>query len=159
MHADQRPTVGRLTVPFMVDEKRSPIDFKVVDAAHVEDCARSGKCGICGGKIRRGPIAFIGPDDGRTCFADPWMHPACADLAMAQCPFLTGRRDWREVEAQNEPLLATYSQGMVPMLAQNWRAHRDASGEWHFEAVGPLTRREAALAAATPAEECPHAER
>ncbi len=37
---DQRPTVGGLTVPFMVDERRSPIDFKQVDAAHVEDCAR-----------------------------------------------------------------------------------------------------------------------
>jgi ferredoxin len=84
----------------MVDETLSPIDFKAVDEDHVEDCARRGRCGICGGKIRQGPIAFIGPDDGRTCFADPWMHPACADLAMKQCPFLTGRRDWREAEAR-----------------------------------------------------------
>jgi hypothetical protein len=136
-----RPLVGRLTVPYMVDEQRSPIDFKAVDERHVEDCARHGKCGICGAKIRRGPIAFIGPDDGRTCFADPWMHPACADLAMRQCPFLTGRRDWREAEARNAPLLATYSQGMVPPLAQNWRAHRDQFGAWHFEAVGPVIKR------------------
>lgn len=55
-------------------------------------------------------------------------------------PFLAGRHDWRDAEARNEPLLATYSQGMVPMLARNWRAHRDADGAWHFEAVGPLTR-------------------
>lgn len=137
-----RPMVGRLTVPYMVDEKRCPIDFKAVDKDHVEDCARHGKCGVCGAKIRRGPIAFIGPDDARACFADPWMHPACADLAMAQCPFLTGRRDWRDAEARNEPLLATYSQGMVPMLAANWRAHRDERGAWHFEAVGPLIGRE-----------------
>ena len=136
-----RPLVGRLTVPYMVDEQRSPIDFKAVDERHVEDCARHGKCGICGAKIRRGPIAFIGPDDGRTCFADPWMHPACADLAMRQCPFLTGCRDWREAEARNAPLLATYSQGMVPLLAQNWRAHRDQFGAWHFEAVGPVFKR------------------
>lgn len=137
-----RPTVGRLTVPYMVDETRDPIDFKVVDEGHVDLCARQTRCGICGGKIKRGPIAFIGPDDGRTCFADPWMHPACAELAMQQCPFLTGRRDWREAEGRNDPLLATYSQGMVPMLAWNWRAHQDASGAWHFEAVGPLTRLE-----------------
>lgn len=141
--AQPRPTVGRLTVPYMVDERHDPIDFKLVDSARVEDCARNGKCGVCGRRIRRGPIAFIGPDDGRTCFADPWMHPECAGLAMRQCPFLTGRQDWREAESRNEPLLATYSQGMVPMLAQNWRAHYERGG-WHFEAVGPLTRYKAA---------------
>ena len=127
-------------MPYMVDATRDPIDFKVIDDVHVENCARRGACGICGQKIRRGPVAFIGPDDGRTCFADPWMHPACADLAMRQCPFLTGRSDWREEEARNAPLLATYSQDMVPLLAQNWRAHRDELGAWHFEALGPVAR-------------------
>lgn len=132
-----RPTVGGLTVPFMVDERRNPIDFKAVDAAHVEDCARNGKCGVCGRKIRRGPIAFIGPDDGRTCFADPWMHRACSELAMAQCPFLSGRHDWRGTEARSEPLLTSYSAGMVVVLANNWRAHHYGTA-WHFEAIGPL---------------------
>lgn len=113
---------------------------KALDSEHVDRCANEGRCGICGGKIKRGPIAFIGPDDGRACFADPWMHPACADLAMRQCPFLTGRRDWREAEGRNDPLLATYSEGMVPILAHNWRAHRDPLGAWHFEAVGPVSK-------------------
>lgn len=130
-----RPTVGHLTVPYMVDATRVPIDFKVVDEGHVELCARQTRCGICGGKIKRSPIAFIGPDDGRTCYADPWMHPSCAETAMQQCPFLTGRRDWRESGAKAEPLLETYSAGMVVRLATNWRAHRDAGGAWHFEAV------------------------
>lgn len=137
-----RPTVGRLVVPFMVDERRHPIDFKSVDPDRIERCATDGRCGVCGGKIRRGPIAFIGPNDGRRCFADPWMHPACADVAMQQCPFLTGRRDWREVEARDDPLLATYSEGMVPILAYNWRSHRDPLGVWHFEAVGPVEARQ-----------------
>ena len=136
-----RPTVGGLTVPFMVDEMHGPIDFKRLDARHVEQCARQTRCGICGARIKRGPIAFIGPDDGRRCFADPWMHPCCAELAMAQCPFLGGR-DWREAEARSEPLLAPYAQN-VTVLARNWRAHRDEAGAWHFEAVGPLTRQEA----------------
>lgn len=140
---DTRPTVGRLTVPYMVDEQRDPIDFKVIDEDHVERCATQTRCGICGGKIKHSPIAFIGPDDGRTCFADPWMHPVCADLAMQQCPFLAGRRDWRSDEGRNDPLLTTYSAGMVPMLATNWRSHRDSFGAWHFEAVGPLTRLDA----------------
>lgn len=132
-------TVGGLLVPFMVDATRTPIDFKVLDAGHVALCARQTRCGICGHQIKRGPIAFVGPDDGRTCFADPWMHPACAELAMTQCPFLAGRSSWRGDESRSEPLLATYSAGMVPLLARNWRAHRDARGAWHFEAVGPLT--------------------
>lgn len=140
---EQRPTVGGLTVPYMVDETRSPIDFKIVSDSHVEDCARNGKCGVCGGKIRRGPVAFIGPDDGRTCFADPWMHPECARLSMSQCPFLAGRRDWRDAEQRANPLLTMYSAGMVPMLAQNWRAHKDAAGHWHFQAIGALSRLEA----------------
>lgn len=127
-----RPTVGRLVVPFMVDASRTPIDFKAVDAGHVEQCATRTRCGICGERIKRGPIAFIGPDDGRTCFADPWMHPECAEVAMAQCPFLVGRRDWREPGGD---LLRPYSDGMVRILAYNWRAHRDGLGAWHFEAI------------------------
>lgn len=128
-----RPMVGKLVVPFMVDATRVPIDFKSLDATHVELCATDGRCGICGRKIRRGPIAFIGPGDGRTCFADPWMHPACADLALAQCPFLAGRRDWRE---GGGGVLQPYSDGMTVTLAGNWRAHRDdVRGGWHFRAM------------------------
>jgi hypothetical protein len=138
-----RPTVGRLVVPYMVDATRSPIDFKALDPAHVAECANRGRCGICGSRIKRGPIAFIGPDDDRTCFADPWMHPACAELALEQCPFLTGRRDWRSLEGVPGPLVdlatTTYRPGrMLIRLAHNWRSHRDAIGAWHFEAVGPL---------------------
>jgi hypothetical protein len=135
----ERPVVGRLTVPFMVDATRTPIDFKALDAAHVDLCASDGRCGICGGKIRRGPIAFIGPSDGRSCFGDPWMHPDCARLAMEQCPFLAGRRDWRDEEARSTPLLRPYSESMGIVLAHNWRSHRDALGGWHFEALGKLT--------------------
>lgn len=131
-----RPTVGDLTVPYMVEESNTPIDFKRVDDARIEDCARNGKCGVCGGKIRRGPVAFIGPTDGRTCFADPWMHAECAEIAMRQCPFLSGRRDWRDQSSRSEPLLAPYSAGQGIVLAHNWRAHRDPGGAWHFEAVG-----------------------
>lgn len=122
----------------MVDASRSPIDFKALDRAHVDACATRGRCGICGARIRRGPIAFIGPDDGRTCFADPWMHPDCADLALEQCPFLAGRRDWRQ--GAEEPLLSGYRPGaMVRVLAYSWRSHRDPFGRWHFEALGALS--------------------
>lgn len=139
MTVASRPTVGRLVVPYMVDENRTPIDFTQLDPARVARCATDGRCGVCGGKIRRGPIAFIGPDDGRSCFADPWMHPDCAELAMAQCPFLTGRRDWRSLTADpaiNDLATTVYRPGqMALVLAHNWRSHRDPAGRWHFEKI------------------------
>ncbi len=141
---NSRPTVGRLVVPYMVDATRTPIDFKIVDPDHVRQCAERGRCGICGSKIKRGPIAFIGPahdqhDQLRTCFADPWMHLDCARLALEQCPFLGGRRDWRE--GGDDPLLAGYEPGaMVITLAHAWRSHLDPFGHWHFEAVGLVAR-------------------
>lgn len=139
---EDRPRVGQLIVPYMVQERRDPVDFKELDRERVEDCARNGKCGVCGKKIRRSPIAFIGPNDGRTCFADPWMHPACAEVSMQQCPFLSGRHDWKDEASREEALLAPYSSGMGIALATNWRAHQDARGAWHFEAVGPLRWKE-----------------
>ena len=129
---------GRLVVPFMVDASRTPIDFKLLDEGHVDQCATRTRCGICGRRIQRAPIAFIGPDDGRTCFADPWMHEACALLALEQCPFIAGRRDWRDEATRANPLAQRYSRGMRAVLADNWRSHRDSIGVWHFEAVGEI---------------------
>jgi hypothetical protein len=139
----RRATVGGLTVPYIVDAERRPIDFKALDGEHVKRCATHRRCGICGGRIR-GPLAFVGPDDGRRCFADPWMHESCARVAMQQCPFLAGRRDWREEEGRSDPMLQTYSEGMVLFRAQDGDAHRGPLGEWHFEARGLLERLEAA---------------
>jgi hypothetical protein len=130
---NERPTVGRLTVPFMVDATRQPIDFKALDAEHVERCAKHSRCGVCGRRIHHGrPVALIGPADGRSCYADPWMHPECADLAMAQCPFLRGTRDWRQPGGS---LLQPYSDGMVVRVVAEARSHRDALGAWHFEVI------------------------
>lgn len=129
-----RPTVGSLTVPFVVDESVRPIDFRRLDLKRVERCAKHRRCGICGGRLDHGrPVAFIGPDDARTCYADPWMHPACADLAAQQCPFIRGR-DWREKPvAHAKALLAGY-ETMVIRVVEEARVHRHA-GAWHFEVV------------------------
>lgn len=73
------------------------------------------------------------------------MHPACAEQALGQCPFLARRRDWREPEARVDEFLRPYSRGMVAVLAFNWRSHRDRLGHWHFEAGGgvrPMARPE-----------------
>lgn len=135
----RRPRAGALTIPYVVPEKTKPIDFKALDNDHIDRCATEGRCGICGAKIKRGPAAFIGPDDTirRTehCFADPWMHVECAQLAMQQCPFLAGRKSWRDAEGREQPLIATYAHNMVLYTATNWQSHRDAFGHWHFQAT------------------------
>lgn len=134
-----RPTVGNLTVPFVVDATRKPIDFKQMDASHVRACAMRRLCGICGDPILIGStVALIGPDDGRTCFADPWMHLPCAQSAMAQCPFLRGDREWRG--GHDDALTAMYPHNMALFTTPTARVHQDAIGAWHFEAVGPLRK-------------------
>ena len=134
-----RPTVGRLMVPYMVDERVQPIDFKIVHGGHVRKCAERFLCGICGKRIQHVErFAFVGPDDGRRCFADPWMHVACARLAIEQCPFLADRRGWREGESN--PLLARYEHNMALFVAPAGRSHRDDFKRWHFEALGELRR-------------------
>lgn len=137
---EARPEVAGLTVPYVVDARRSPIDFKALQAGHVRKCADERRCAICGKPIRNGlPLAFIGPDDGRRCFADAWMHVECARLAMQQCPFLKGR-DWRDEKGRADPLLASYHANMVLYIAPTGRAHRDRFQHWHFEALGELRR-------------------
>lgn len=133
-----RPRVGSLVVPFMVDQ-RPPIDFKSLSVENIDRCAKRGLCGVCGGKIRRGPVAFIGPDDGRDCFGDPWMHLECALLAMVQCPFLAARRGWREAPKPGD-LIERYERNMVLYTATAWSAHRDKRGAFHFQATRGLTK-------------------
>lgn len=129
-----RPTVGSLTVPFVVDESRRPIDFRQLDPERVKRCAKHRRCGVCGSRIDHGkPLAFIGPDDGRSCYADPWMHVECAELAAQQCPFIRGR-DWRDGDPATRSLVAAYVRNMVVRVVQEARVHREL-GAWHFEVV------------------------
>jgi hypothetical protein len=65
---------------------------------------------------------------------------ACAAVAMGQCPFLRGDRDWRSAEARGQPLLAPYRRGVATVLARSWRSHSSAGGAWHFEALGTVER-------------------
>lgn len=125
----------------MVDAEHTPIDFKVLDARHVDLCARDRRCGVCGSKIRAGRVAFIGPGQQLEagCFGDPWMHPDCAELAAVQCPFVAARRTWRDVDARADPALARYAQ-MAIFTAAAARSHRDPAGQWHFQAIGELAR-------------------
>lgn len=137
---ERRPKVGTLTVPWTVDEAEHPLRFAVQRQDRVLQCVAEGRCAICGARIRRGPIAFIGPDDGRECFGDPWMHPRCAMVALQECPFLSCRRGWREGWAQSDLHLAVYQHNMVLYLADSWRGYVDPVGAIHFEATSGLRK-------------------
>lgn len=137
---DRRPTLGGLVVPYVVDARNDPIKFAVLQPGRVMKCAEQRLCAICGKRIPNGArLAFIGPDDGRRCFADVWMDERCARLSMQQCPFLGGR-DFKDQDSREEPLLQPYRTPQVLFFAPNGRAHRDEFGHWHFEALGTLTR-------------------
>lgn len=140
-HLSRRPRAGGLVVPYIVDEKRAPIDFKRLDVEHVKRCATGRRCAICGDKIA-GELAFIGPEKrlDDACFADAWMHLGCAKVAMRQCPFLVGRRDWRDEAAREDAELARYSHSMRLYTSADGEAHLDKlRNNWHFRAKGELT--------------------
>lgn len=133
----KRPTVGGIVVPYMVDETRSPIDFKAVNGEHVRLCAEMRRCGICGAAMKGSRFAFLGPADGRVCFGDPWMHEACARYTMAACPFASGKkREYRDPnEDEGESLLLSRTVGAWALhIAEGGHGWRDQWKRWHFEA-------------------------
>lgn len=131
----ERPIVGGLVVPFMVDESVEPIDFKRIDAKRIEQCASDRRCGVCGKKMKGDRYAFLGPDDGRECFADPWMHEVCARYTIEHCSFVSGRRpEWRGEVPTDLPAEVgeRYARSQVLVLAQSGGSHVDPRGLRHF---------------------------
>ena len=120
----------------MVDEKRTPIDFKALDQEHVNQCARERLCGVCGKAIRKGKdrYAFLGPLRDLQCFGDPWMHEECAEYTATACPFVSGkRRVWREGD---QPLTDVFKGAWMLLVARSGKTHMDDLAHWHFEPVG-----------------------
>lgn len=140
----RRPRIGALVVPFVVDEMIEPIDFKMLDPARVRRCAQERLCAVCGRSMAGSRFAFIGPHDGRTCFADPWMHEPCARYTIQHCPFVSGRQGFRDPLAEEHPeLTARYENSHALVVARGGGAHLDTLGGWHFEVRPPVYRIEA----------------
>lgn len=147
----RRPRHGGLVVPFMVAE-RTPWDFKVNSIENIERCCVERLCGICGEHIEDGEvIAFIGPADGRNCFADPWMHEECARYTAQHCPFVSGRspefHGKEGLEGMRPETVAmlkrTYEQSHGIAFARACHGWRDPNtGRFHFEIAGQSVRRE-----------------
>jgi hypothetical protein len=69
-------------------------NFRVSDGDKVFLCAKKRLCGVCGTRIGYW-MAFISGPMGceNRCFADPPMHRACAEYALAVCPYLATKAD------------------------------------------------------------------
>ncbi len=93
-------------------------DFKVLDHQKHQEILREKLCGICGGPLGRGTIAFIGGEGSikSSLFTDPAMHVECARYAAKVCPYLNNGS-------------ATYSSAPPKHLGQGDFVHKE------FEAV------------------------
>lgn len=75
----------------MIDKDGRP-HFTINDSRKVQKCVHGKRCGLCGDKLERAAIWFVG---GSRCFTqsngafiDPPMHEECARYALQVCPFL-----------------------------------------------------------------------
>lgn len=87
-------TYNGLPVPFvaatLLDGKS---DFRTNDPDLVQQCAKQKRCGICGEHIRTAFFFIGGPSSAAMgLYSDPWMHEQCAELAVAHCPHLSGKK-------------------------------------------------------------------
>lgn len=80
-------------------------DFRILDDEKKLACYRRRLCGLCGRPLDYWIVFVGGPLSVQNqLFADPAMHPACADYALAVCPYLVYSR-------------ARYSQRPLPDVA------------------------------------------
>lgn len=84
---------ARGLVPFVNetigDDGASMVSFRYINPERARECGRRALCGLCG--TPHGPlIALLGGSLAAMVgmYADPPMHPACAEAALARCPHL-----------------------------------------------------------------------
>lgn len=101
------PVCSVRNLPVPVTSWRNPDTgaglFGVNDPAAKLACALAGTCGICGFPLGN-PMVFLAADHGadpaRLLFADPGMHPACAQASLGLCPYIQHERVPSRVSAR-----------------------------------------------------------
>lgn len=91
-----RPRDARRGVPIpwvqYVDAAGEP-DFRIIDEEKKLACYHRRLCGLCGRPLDYWIVFIGGPLSVKNrLFADPAMHPECADYAIAVCPYLVHSR-------------------------------------------------------------------
>lgn len=93
----KRPKFNGIPIPFtaFVRPDKTP-DFKVTDQRSWTTCMLTKRCGLCGEKLLKGEMFFIGGP--LSCesgvFYDPPMHRECAEYAFKVCPFLAAQKEY-----------------------------------------------------------------
>lgn len=68
-------------------------DFRIIDEGKKLECYARRLCGLCGKPLDYWIVFIGGPLSVQNqLFADPAMHPDCADYALAVCPYLVYSR-------------------------------------------------------------------
>ncbi|MGI4873190.1 MAG: hypothetical protein ACRYFX_18675 [Janthinobacterium lividum] len=94
-----RPQAHGLPVPYFVAPAQGAPDFRLLDGNRLRVCLQYGKCSICAGLLRGdtylvvGPLALQNRIDGHAP-----AHLACAQYALANCPYLSFERTERRTD-------------------------------------------------------------
>ena len=91
-----RPQWKGLPIPFFVTMRTDGTpDFKLVNEANRERCARERLCWVCGQTLDYWIVFVGGPLSWKNrLFLDGPLHPECAEASFTLCPFLLGRTDY-----------------------------------------------------------------
>lgn len=78
---------------FVAKKKDGTYDIRIADGSKVPRAIRQKLCWLCGNTLGRGLAFVIGPMCAvNRITSEPPCHPACAEYAVAACPFLTKPR-------------------------------------------------------------------
>lgn len=88
---------------FTVSKQNDPIDIRVLDPVLIVEAGRRKLCSICGQALDYWVWFLGGPRDvAQRGFAEPPMHRACLDYAIAVCPYLSNTYEARVREDDPE---------------------------------------------------------
>ncbi|WP_030237823.1 hypothetical protein [Streptomyces sp. NRRL S-350] len=109
----------RLPIP-AVSQHGDFHDFTAINAEQGVRLAQQRRCSICGGDLGYW-VAFLGGEQSfqRRGYADPPMHPACAEASLTLCPHIRLQRA-RRASDSHVMAGATTGEGWVEAKPQRW---------------------------------------
>jgi hypothetical protein len=90
-------------------------DFRISSLDAVLRAAEESLCGVCGQRLDYWLVFIGGPVAvANRAFGDPPMHRACAEYALAVCPYLATKADRSQaLQAKHGELLRKYDPTMI----------------------------------------------
>jgi hypothetical protein len=118
----KRPMFHGIPIPFsaFIRPDGTP-DFKVTNQKTWRVCVVAKRCGLCGEKLVKGEIFFIGGERSMEtgCFYDPPMHRECADYAFKVCPFLACAKGYSKAPVKPQKDVIVVTDPNMPAIRPN----------------------------------------